>query len=156
MINSDFDVEGAIRKYLPQIIHMSLGTCRDNKPWLCEVHFAYDDALNMYFFSKPSRRHSQEIAANPHVAGNMVTQHKVGEKPRGIYFEGKAELLKDVDENHIAYQKYCERLNAGPWIIEEMKKDDGHQFYKITVSDFYVFDSRESTPSQKYHLPWKA
>lgn len=153
-MDENTDIEQVVRGYLPDIIHMSLATCKEGKPWVCEVHYVYDDELNIYFFSKPSRRHSQEIAENPNVAGNMVTQHQVGEKPRGIYFEGRAELLNGVDENHVAYKKYCERLNAGPWLLEEMKKEDGHQFYKITVSDFYVFDARESSPSQKYHLPW--
>ncbi len=149
------DIEKTIREYLPDIIHMSLATCKDSKPWVCEVHYAYDDQLNMYFRSKPSRRHSQEIAANPNVAANIITQHQLGEKPRGIYLEGNAELLVDVNQNHIAYQKYCERLGTGPEILEEAKQEDGHKFYKITVSDFYVFDTRESKPSHKYHLKWK-
>lgn len=83
---------------------MSLATSNNNKPWVCEVHYAYDDQLNLYFRSKPSRRHSQEIATNPHVAGSIVIQHKLGEKPRGVYFEGIAELLTGVDENHVAYK----------------------------------------------------
>ena len=32
-------IERIIREYLPQIIHMSLATVKDNKPWVCEVHF---------------------------------------------------------------------------------------------------------------------
>jgi uncharacterized protein YhbP (UPF0306 family) len=149
------DIEVIIREYLPEILHLSLATCVDNKPWVCEVHFSYDDELNLYFRSKRDRRHSQEIAQNPNVAGNIVAQHSLSDKPRGIYFEGKAEALQDVDENHSAYQSYAERLKAGPEIIEDARAEAGHSFYKITVSDWYVFDSRESNPSQKYHLPWK-
>jgi len=155
MVNN-FDVEKTIRAYLPDIIHMSLATCDNGKPWICEVHYVYDDELCIYFRSKPSRRHSQEIAKNPNVAGNIVTQHKVGEPPRGIYFEGTANLLKDVDESHAAYQKFCDRLGVGPEILVEAQKEDGHKFYKIEVSDFYLFDARESMPGQKYHLPWKS
>jgi nitroimidazol reductase NimA-like FMN-containing flavoprotein (pyridoxamine 5'-phosphate oxidase superfamily) len=50
------DVGKAIREYLPNIVHMSLGTCVDNQPWVCEVHFVYDDDLNLYWRSQPSRR----------------------------------------------------------------------------------------------------
>ncbi|HEY0010857.1 MAG TPA: pyridoxamine 5'-phosphate oxidase family protein [Candidatus Paceibacterota bacterium] len=148
------DIEQKIREYLPQIIHLSLATSQDNKPWVCEVHFVYDNPLNLYFRSKPDRRHSLEIASNPQIAGNIVTQHSAGEKPRGVYFEGTAERLIDVDENHPVYTLYCERFGTGPEILEEDKIDTGHGFYKITVQDFYLFDSRESMPSQKYHLPW--
>lgn len=148
------DIEKLIRGYLPEIIHLSLATVKDNKPWVCEVHFVYDEQLNIYFRSKPSRRHSQEIADNPSVAGNIVTQHQRGEPPRGVYFEGTAELLESVGEDHIAYLGFCDRLGIGPEILEEANKEDGHKFYKITVSDFYIFDAKESKPSQKYHLPW--
>ena len=146
------DVEKAIREYLPNIIHMSLGTCVDGKPWVCEVHFAYDDDLNLYWRSTPGRRHSQEIAANPNVAGNIVVQHSAGEKPRGLYFDGTAEMLTGVTADHPAYKLYAERFQRGPDILEEAAKPDGNQFYKITVADWYMFDARESSPSQKYHL----
>jgi nitroimidazol reductase NimA-like FMN-containing flavoprotein (pyridoxamine 5'-phosphate oxidase superfamily) len=75
------DVEQIIRDYLPNVIHLSLATCVDNKPRVCEVHYVYDD-LNLYFRSKLSRRHSQEIFHNPYVAGNIVEQHTREEKPR--------------------------------------------------------------------------
>lgn len=148
------DIEQKLREYLPQVIHMSLATCANSKPWVCEVHYVYDQDLNFYFRSKPDRRHSIEIAANPNVAGSIITQHEVGEKPRGVYFEGIAERLTDVDENHPAYTLYCERFGTGPEILEESKTDTGHGFYKITVKNFCLFDSRESNPSQKYELNW--
>src|SRR5665213_3517468 len=104
------DVDKVIREYLPTIIHMSLATSANNKPWVCEVHYVYDDDLNLYWRSTPARRHSLEISQNPNVAGSIVTQHAPGEKPRGVYFEGTAEQLADVDENHVAYKLYCERF----------------------------------------------
>ena len=78
------NVEQAIRDYLPQIIHMSLGTSRDNKPWVCEVHFAFDQELNLYFRSRTNSRHCLEIKDNPNVAGNIVTQHHGEEKPKHL------------------------------------------------------------------------
>ncbi len=153
MIKDD-QVELVIREYLPEIIHMSLATCAGNKPWVCEVHYVYDDELNIYFRSLQSRRHSQEIKQNPNVAGNMVIQHHIGEKPRAVYFEGLAELIQNIGGDHPAYQLYCERFGTGPEILDEAMKDDGHKFYKINVSTFYLFDSRESSPSQKYVLQW--
>jgi uncharacterized protein YhbP (UPF0306 family) len=138
------DIEKTIREYLPGVIHMSLATSHDNKPWVCEVHFAYDDELNLYFMSKSTRRHSEEIAENPNVAGNIVRQHAVGEKPRGVYFEGKAEMLTNADT---AKDIYFKRFNLD-------KAPPEHEFYKITVAKYYLFDSLESSPSQKYELIW--
>jgi uncharacterized protein YhbP (UPF0306 family) len=92
------DVEQVIRDYLPEVGHMSLGTSSNNRPWVCEVHFTYDDNLNLYFRSLASRRHSQEIAANPNVAGNIVKQFQLGESPVGTYFEGTAQMLTSDEE----------------------------------------------------------
>jgi uncharacterized protein YhbP (UPF0306 family) len=146
------DIEKTIREYLPNILHMSLGTCVDNKPWVCEVHFVYDDDLNLYWRSMPSRRHSQDIDRNPQVAGNIVVQHGPGEKPRGLYFEGMAQALTDIDESSPVYQLFADRLGVGPDIIEKAREEDGPHFYKVTVADWYMFDARESSPPQKYHF----
>lgn len=148
------DIEKTIRQYLPGVIHLSLATSRNSKPWICEVHYVYDDELNLYFRSTLSRRHSKEIFNNKYVAGNIVRQHQLGEKPRGVYFEGEAELLQNVDENDIPYKLYCERFGTGKNILDEAKTENGHKFYKITVTKFFVFDSQESSPSQKYELKW--
>jgi nitroimidazol reductase NimA-like FMN-containing flavoprotein (pyridoxamine 5'-phosphate oxidase superfamily) len=148
------DIEKTIREYLPQAVHMSLGTCNNNKPWVCEVHFAYDNDLNFYFVSLPSTRHCQEIAANPYVAANIVTQHHLNQKVRGVYLEGRAEELHGVDENHPAYQAFEGRFHRGPGLIATANTPEGAKFHRITVSDLYVFDGYTSVPSQKYHLVW--
>lgn len=153
---NDFDTEKAVREYLPGILHMSLGTSANGKPWVCEVHFSYDEDLNLYFRSKLATRHCQEMAANPNVAGNIVVQHGMTDKPRGIYFEGQAELLENLDENSAAYKAVSTRYNLGLEILEDASQPLGHKFYKISVTDFYVFDARESKPSTKYHLPWRS
>ena len=43
------EIEKIIREYITKIPHMSLAAVSDNKPWVCEVHFAYDNDLNLYF-----------------------------------------------------------------------------------------------------------
>jgi uncharacterized protein YhbP (UPF0306 family) len=151
------EIEQLIRNYLPNIIHMSLATCVDNKPWVCEVHYAYDQELNLYFNSLPSRRHSQEITQNPYVSGNIVTQHGLGEKPQGIYFEGMAAMVEGPEEVETVLREYGGRFtDRADFTKAELSKDDGGRFYKITVSDFYVFDVRgELNPPGKHHLKWK-
>lgn len=148
------DIEKVIRDYLPQIVHMSLATSKDNKPWVCEVHFAYDDNLNLYFRSLASRRHSQEIAANSNVSGNVVRQHELGEYPLGVYFEGTAEMLQAGDEQNKAFELIKARLKASDDILTEAQDPDGHQFYKITVTNWYVFGKLDDTGGKKQQLKW--
>jgi 2'-5' RNA ligase len=141
------DVEQTIRQYLPDIIHMSLATSKGSQPWVCEVHFAYDDDLNLYYRSLITRHHSEEIAQNPNVAGNIVVQRVLGSPGRGVYFEGAAKLLQVIDDMHPAFTNLSKRLGIGESTLEEARRSDGHHFYQVTVTDFYFFDQ-----SGKQHL----
>jgi len=149
------DIEAVIREYLPQVVHMSLGTSKDNKPWVCEVHFAYDDGLNLYFRSLTTRRHSQEIATNPTVAGNIIKQHALSEYPRGVYFEGTARLLESEDEKQEAAKHLTTRMQPPVDILAESQDLSKPQFYKISVEKFYVFGKLDDQGAKKYELAWK-
>jgi nitroimidazol reductase NimA-like FMN-containing flavoprotein (pyridoxamine 5'-phosphate oxidase superfamily) len=148
------DVEKIVREYIDKSIHISLGTCRDNKPWVCELHFVYDDQLNLYFRSLKTSRHSQDIAQNPKVAGNIVRQHKVDDYPHAIYFEGTAEIVDDEQECLELLPLFKTRLNALNSILEEAKREDGHQFYKVTVENWFAFGKFGQDFEQKYELTW--
>jgi len=150
---TDAEVEKIIRDYIPQVVHMSLGTCNDGKPWVCEVHFALDDDMNIYFRSLTTTRHSQDIIANPHVAGNIVTQHFLNQAPRGVYFEGTAELLADADENHPGMKATSARFGVDTQKLMAYSAD-GVKLHKITPSAFYLFDTYISLPGKKYRLAW--
>lgn len=151
---SDQELEGIIREYIDKSIHMSLATCADNHPWVCEVHFVYDDKLNLYFRSKPDRRHSEEIAKNPHVAGNIVRQHALEDYPHAIYFEGAAEMVTDESAFAQLVELFVARLGADQSITEEAKRPDGHKFYKITVKNWSAFGRFGRDSGDKYSLPW--
>lgn len=148
------NIEQIIREYINKSPHMSLATISDNRPWVCEVHFAYDENLNLYFRSKSATRHCQEIASNPSVAGNIVRQHALDEYPHAIYFEGKAELIADESKFQEIFGYFKQRQKVDENIIENAKKDDGHKFYKITVENWYAFGKFGGDKGQKYKLQW--
>lgn len=149
------NIEKIIRDYLPQVIHLSLATCKDGKPWVCEVHFAYDADLNLYFMSKITTRHCREISNNKYVSGNIVVQHGINDKPRGVYFEGTAEVLEDLIHADSAYKVYLNRFPERRAKLPDVTGQEQFRLYKITVQKYYVFDARESVPSMKYELEWK-
>lgn len=151
---NETQIEQTIRGYIPQIIHMSLATVSNNKPWVCEVHFAYDDDLNIYFVSSAKTRHAQEIAKNPYVAANIVTQHHKDQKVRCVDFEGMAEMLSGIEAEKTAYQAYVARYGSSEGLLNEIRKDGDTRFFKITVKDFFLFDSYGDT-REKHHLPWR-
>lgn len=148
------DIEKTIRKYLPHVIHMSLGTSKDNKPWVCEVHFAFDDSLNLYFGSKTATRHCRELAENPQVAGNIVRQHQNDEVPLGVYFEGTAEEIKQEAAQKVAFSVLDKRFDISKRMGDK-RSGDGWGMYKITVKNWYVFGKlQDEGGPQKYQLAW--
>lgn len=149
------EIESIIRRYIEQVIHLSLATSHDNKPWVCEVHFAYDERLHLYFVSNKDRRHSQEIAANPNVAGSIVTQHHKSQKVRGVYFEGRAHVLSGVTKDHAGYLAYANRLGGWPSLLKDVADDGDAALYEIIVDDFYLFDNYESGRG-RFKLPWSS
>lgn len=148
------NVEKVVREYIDKTLHMSLATSNGKAPWVCEVHFAYDDNLNLYFRSLKTRRHSQEIAKNPNVAGNIIDKYALGDAVVGVYFEGTAKLLKAGNEQNLAAGCLKTRLAIEDDIIQEASHKDGHQFYKINVANWYVFGRFGSSSGQKHQLVW--
>lgn len=127
----NLDVEKVVREHIQSTVHLSLATVSGDAPWVCEVHFAYDDGLNLYFRSLKSRRHSREIDANPKVAGNIIDKHEVGDEVLGVYFEGVAELVEDDKVRKEAAELLESRLKLDEDILGEAKDPDGHQLYKL-------------------------
>lgn len=148
------DVETIIRDHIDKTLHMSLATASNNHPWVTELHFVYDDSLNLYWRSLASRRHSIEIAANPNVAGNIVKQHSLDEYPHAIYFEGRAELLTGIGEQQRIFPLFQQRLGAGEDILTEALTEDGHKFFKITIQNWYAFGKFGADHGQKLELAW--
>ena len=150
------NIEPTIRDLITRTIHMSLATVRDNKPWVCEVHFIYDDDLNIYFMSKVSRRHSQEIADNPYVSGTIVRQHDKGEFCSGaLYYEGQAHAVTDEARQHELRELFGQRLGTPDSAMVDVGQPEGSQFYQITVSNYAVFGKFGDNPIGKYELKWK-
>lgn len=148
----NLDVEKIVREYLDKTVHLSLGTVSGARPWVCEVHFAYDDQLNLYFVSLQTTRHCQEIAANPHVAGNIVKQHPVGEAPNGIYFEGEAVM---IEPSATDIERYCSRLKRDSTELTALLQEaNGRRMYRIQVNNWAAFGNFESKGNTKYELVW--
>ncbi len=147
------DVEKNIRDHITKTVHMSLGTTTpDGKPWVCEVHFVFDDSLNLYFISKLTTRHCTEIADNPYVAGNIVKQHPLEESPHGVYFEGVAKIVEPTDEQ---LELYCSRLGRDKEeLAKQLKEEDGRRMYKISVSNWAIFGKFGLDTNQKHELSW--
>lgn len=147
------DVEKIVREYIDKTYHMSLATVKENKPWVCEVHFAYDEGLNIYFVSKVDTRHCQEIAKNKYVAGNIVRQHELSEYPGAVYFEGEASMVENPTEDEV--KLYCTRLNRDEQqLVDQLQESGGRKMYKIRIKNWAAFGKFGEDSGKKYTLAW--
>ena len=146
------DTKKLILENIDKSLHLSLATSHENKPWVSEVHFAYDDNFNLYWRSLPSTRHSKEITANPNVAGNIVKQHRLEDSVVGLYFEGTAKVLGPGPELDDAFKALSGRIGVTEADLEEAKQPEGHRFYKITVENWYIFGKFDETGARKHKL----
>ena len=148
------DLRNLIEEYLKEANMLQVVTAKDNQPWAATVYFAFDKNLNLYWISKPDRRHSVEIRENPKVAGVVVLAHTHGDKVRGLQLEGVAEEMsaEGIDEG---LKVYSERF----WLPEERIKailadTDGHRVYIIRPTLFVLFDEKNfpDNPRQEFKI----
>lgn len=126
----DDRVRELIVDYLNEATMMQLATSRNGQPWVCNVWFAADAALNIYWFSATTRRHSEEIQDNELVAGAIVLPQTPRDEPRGLQLEGTAKVLADDAEIAKARLVYEDRIFPGDKIDELMTHAERpHSFY---------------------------
>ena len=134
---------------------MHLATSVGNQPWVCSVGFAADADLNVYYFSAITRRHSEEVVKNNKVAGAIVLPQSPKDPPRGLYFQGAAEILNNQEDIDGAISVYADRIFPKEKIKEFMNnKDKPHKFYKIKPTSFVLFDAVNfpNNPRQELNL----
>lgn len=149
------DLRTLINNYLKETKLMQLATAINNQPWVCNVWFVSDDDLNIYWFSSITRRHSDEVLNNNKVAGAIVIPQNPNDPPRGLQFQGVAELLEDEEEINKARSLYQEKILPSEKIDEFMShKEKPHKFYKIKPSRFVLFDvvNFPENSRQEYNL----
>ena len=109
-----------IRKLIEEVLAkgrlISLATIDESGPWVSDVIYIHDDALNLYWISKKERRHSMAIKTNPKVACSITVSTNPREKDLGVQIEGLAEELNQ--EPQVA-DSYWKKRNLPKTNIEE-------------------------------------
>ena len=135
------NVEKLIKEYLEEASLLQIATSQKNQPWCCTVYFAYDENLNMYWISRPFRRHSVEILTNPHIAGVIVKEHIPGDKVRGIQFEGEARTIEKDKNFRDNFRYYLARYGVSEERIADIiSGKDNHELYVVKPSRIVLFD----------------
>ena len=136
------NIRQLIKDYLRKAKLMQLATSADDQPWVCNVWFAADEDLNIYWFSSTTRRHSGEVLKNKKVAAAIVLPHTPSDPPRGLQLQGSAEVLEKQADIDMAVSVYKTRIFPIETIKELMQsKEKPHKFYRIKPTQFVLFDA---------------
>lgn len=136
---SELSPKTIIKKYLVQAKIMQLATVRNGQPWICSLHFASDDDSNIYWITKPTTRHSQDIEANAHVA--IAIAVKTDRPLIGIQVEGTAEELTDAAVLGPAMECYIEHHGTDKTFADQIVAGTNeHKLYKFTPRRFSLYD----------------
>jgi uncharacterized protein YhbP (UPF0306 family) len=138
----DQQLKQFIQQYLEEAKMMQLATVADGKPWVCNVWFAADDNLNIYWFSSTTRRHSYEVAKDHNVAAAICLPQTPADSPRGIQLEGVAEQLTNPKDIALAMKHYVGKI----FTLKQVKlfmasPGSPHRFYRIKPSSIVLFDA---------------
>ncbi len=135
------DLRALILKYLAKNCLMTIATSKDDKPWAATVFFAYDNDLNLYFLSAPTRK-TFNILANPQVAAVIDRDQPGRGKVRGIQLEGQAVKVTNQSQLAIFSSRY-------PWASQYLKD---HHLFMITPSKIIYLDDEQFGPQGKMEL----
>ena len=115
---------------------MALGTVVGGTPWGATVFYAFDRALNLFFYSREDTKHCRNIKKNPRVS--VIINHAWKDPDgsiKGLQITGRAQkvLKKDYDRY---YRLYKARFR---W-ADEFAAD--HMLYRITPGEIWYIDEK--------------
>jgi uncharacterized protein YhbP (UPF0306 family) len=149
-----------IYTYLNEYPLISVASCHQNTPWTCNLYFAFDEELNLYFISKTGRRHSEELRRNPNVAATICKPYS---KPfidpaRGIQLEGKAIQIEDPLIAEIAFALYMNRFPDSIKYHKTVTDVTGaadRRIYQIMPSRIVLFDEENFSANPQQVLKFE-
>lgn len=128
-----------VKDYLKDARLMQLATISNGKPWLCTVYFVFDDDLNFYWLSLPTRRHSKEIEDDPSSAITVAV--KQPQPVIGIQSQGRAVAVNDAEIIASIMPSYVDKYGNGKDFLENfLAGKSQHVLYKFTPTELVLFD----------------
>lgn len=128
-----------IYAYLEQGKLAQLATARDDRPWVCTVYYVVDEYFDIYWLSYPTRRHSQDVAANSRVA--LTVAIKPDLPVIGVQMEGEAGEVTDPAAAEAVMQRYVDKYDEGKQFLANIRRGTNkHRLYRLRPERIVLFD----------------
>ncbi|MBI4085087.1 MAG: pyridoxamine 5'-phosphate oxidase family protein [Candidatus Liptonbacteria bacterium] len=145
MQNIDWNKE--IKEALDRTEFMALSSVNNGESWTNPVAFAYSETMELFFISMMDAKHSQNILANPNVSVAIFkTERFPSGDVIGLQLKGQAKHLTEISEIQKAAKYYFGRSPGNEEFRQKTSESGGSgalwQFFKITPTELWCFDSR--------------
>lgn len=133
------DPKDLIRQYLQDGRVMQVATVKNGSPWISTVYFVTDKAMNLYWLSLPTRRHSREIMEDNRVAIAIAAKQDL--PVIGLQAEGDVEVVTYSGTVKGIMEKYIAKYGAGHDFYDNfVLHKNAHRMYKFRPTRFSLFD----------------
>lgn len=153
---SESSIQSLVQKYLSEAEIFQLATSKGAQPWICNLHFIADEQSNVYWISKTTRRHSEEIASNPNAAITIAV--KTDRPLIGLQAEGTAEIVTDTAHVGTIMDTYMQRHGTDKAFVDTIVDGTNeHKLYAFHPKHFSLFDqvNFSDQPSQEWTVDRK-
>ena len=123
-------------------------------PWASPVWFARRDERRFLWVSRPTTRHSRNLAVRPDVAIVIYDSRTTPDERQAVYIEATAAELEgeDLDSGLSAFSRESLSQGLPEWPRERVTGPAGFRLYQATVTAWFILadgpDERLSV-----HLP---
>ncbi len=120
------------REIIQNTIYITIATvCEDGSPWNTPVYAAFDDQFNFFLVSAPTAQHSKNIARDSRAFVIVFDSTQAEGTGEGIYMQGKAFEMTDIDEIAHAIPFVYNRKNKSHRQPNDFLGDSPRRLYKF-------------------------
>ncbi len=129
---------------------MTLATVSpEGEPHAAAVYFAYDEAINLYYFSDVSSQHSLDASQDPQAAVAIHAEAAEWQEIRGMQMRGSIWAVESKQEWQAAWQVYREKF---PFVDGLEEVIAANQLYVFKPNWIRLVDNRQGFG---YRQEWK-
>ena len=140
------ELEEQVLAYLRTHNTMTLATSAGNVPWAATVFYA-NDRWQLYFFSSPDARHSQNLRENSRAAVTIQEDYHDWRTIQGIQLEGRVAAVEGVLEKAQAMAVYARKYADIIKLFNDPASGILHKaflkvkFYRVTPEKIFYIDN---------------
>ena len=132
---------GVLRSVIDANRFMTLATADEHgTPWASPVWFARPDERRFLWVSRPTTRHSRNIAARPDVAIVIYDSQTTPDERQAVYIEATATQLEgeEVDAGISAFSRESLTQGLPEWPRERVTEPADFRLYQATVTAWFI------------------